>query len=379
MPPERSLDVDTPWDLRLAELTLRDREQSKPPSFIDIAGREVGPGRPCFVIAEAGVNHDGDPEVARALIRAAKEAGADAVKFQTWITEELVAADAPLAEYQKAGAGAPPSQFELLKGLELSFDDFRRLRDYAEEVGILFLSTPDEERSADFLDSLGVPAFKIGSAELTNAPFLRHVAAKGRPILLSTGMATLEEVAAAVRGIEEAGNRRLVLLHCVSCYPAEPADCNLRAMDTLATAFGHPVGFSDHTLGIDVALAAVARGACVLEKHFTLDKSSPGPDHRASLDAGELTALVRAVRTVEAALGDGEKRPAPAELPIRRVVRKSVVAARDLRAGERLATADLALRRTEAGLGPDALPSLVGRRLLHDVAAGRPLNAGDLG
>jgi N,N'-diacetyllegionaminate synthase len=311
------------------------------------------------------VNHNGDVALAHRLVDAAADAGADAVKFQTWDTDKLVTRDAQMADYQKENLGYEQSQYAMLRKLELPREAHRPLQERAAARGIMFLSTPDEEDSADFLDELGVPAVKIGSGEVTNLPFLAHIARKGRPIILSTGMADLGEVEQAVREIEAAGNTQLVLLHCVSCYPAAPADCNLRAMDALASAFGYPVGFSDHTLGYEVALAAVARGACVLEKHLTLDTGMPGPDHKASLDPAAFRDLIRAVRTVEAALGDGRKRPRPVELPTKAVVQKSLVAARPLGAGTRLRAADLVLRRSAGGLPSASLPLVVGRELVR--------------
>ncbi|MEM7355792.1 MAG: N-acetylneuraminate synthase [Acidobacteriota bacterium] len=348
--------------------------------MIEIApsGRKIGDGHPVFVIAEAGVNHNGELSLAKELVDAANESGADAVKFQTWITSELVAADAPMAEYQQENVGTSQSQYEMLEALELSQSDFSELRDYAERRGILFFSTPDEPHSADFLDQLGAPLFKIGSGEVTNLPFLRYVAAKGKPLILSTGMSTLGEVEEAVRTIEATDNRQLILLHCVSDYPADPADCNLRALDTLRTAFGYATGFSDHTLGYETALAAVARGACVIEKHLTLDKSMAGPDHRASMNPAELADLVTSIRKVESALGTGHKRPTLAELETRKVVQKSIVTSRDLAAGSILQEADLALRRTSGGLPPAELPQVLGRRLKAAVSAEHPLRWKDL-
>lgn len=334
---------------------------------VEAAGREIGPGRPCFIIAEAGVNHNGDVDLAKRLVDAAHEAGADAVKFQTWITEKLVAPDAPMAAYQKENLGNSQTQFEMLKSLELTQDQFRDLKSYADQRGILFFSTPDEEDSCDFLVELGVPLIKIGSAEVTNLPFLHHVAAKLKPVILSTGMATLVEVESAVRAIEKSGNRQLVLLHCVSNYPADSAECNLRAVETLADAFGYPAGFSDHTEGINVAVAAVARGSCVIEKHLTLDKNLPGPDHRASLDVVEFTAMVRAIREVESALGDGIKQPAASELATRRAVQKAIVAARDIKAGKLITSDDLVLRRAAGGLAASDLARVVGRQAACDV------------
>ncbi|HEY6331991.1 MAG TPA: N-acetylneuraminate synthase [Blastocatellia bacterium] len=334
---------------------------------IDIGGRRIGPGNPCFIIAEAGVNHNGQLETARLLVDASLTAGVDAVKFQTWVTEKLVAPSARMAKYQEENVGADLGQYEMLKALELSYDEFTELSSYASARNALFFSTPDEEDSADFLEQLGVPLFKIGSAEVTNLPFLRHVARKGKPVILSTGMSNLAEVADAVRAIEETGNMQLVLLHCVSNYPASPADYNLRAMNTMAEAFGYPVGLSDHTLGPQIALAAVALGACVIEKHFTLDKAMAGPDHPASSNVEELAALVRWIRDVEAAMGDGVKAPAPSELDTREVVRKSMVAARTLRAGESISEVDLAFRRTSGGLDLSHISKVVGRRLICDL------------
>jgi N,N'-diacetyllegionaminate synthase len=334
-------------------------------------------GGPCFLIAEAGVNHNGELELAKRLVDAAAEAGADAVKFQTWQTDKLVARAAPLAGYQRESLGAAArDQRSLLEKLELCPADFAELRRHAGERGVLFLSTPDEEDSADLLDDLGVPIFKIGSAEVTNLPFLRHVGGKGKPVILSTGMSTLGEVARAVEALLETGVPELVLLQCVSSYPADPAEVNLRAMETLSTAFRVPVGFSDHTMGRDIAVAAVALGACVLEKHLTLDVDLEGPDHRASLEPTEFAELVGAVRLVESALGDGLKRPTTAEQETRLVVRRRILAGRDLAAGTLLTEADLKLRRSGEGLGVDALPQLLGRRLLCDLAEDEPLTWG---
>lgn len=345
---------------------------------IRVGERGIGPGHPCFVIAEAGVNHNGDARMARALIAAAHDARADAVKFQTWITNLVVTRQAPLAEYQATSGEPPTSQFEMLRSLELSQETFRDLKAYADEVGILFLSTPDDPVSADFLECLGVPAFKIGSGELTNPALLAHVARKGRPVILSTGMATLDEVRLAVQTVEAENNRQIVLLHCVSAYPADPADCNLRAMDVLAREFGYPIGFSDHTLSSEVPWAAVARGACVVEKHFTLDRALQGPDHRASSTPEELAALVDGIRRVEAALGDGVKRPAQAELEVRLVVRRTIVAARDLRAGHVLQRSDLAVLRAGPGLPPSDVDQVVGRTVTRPLPQGAVIAWEDL-
>jgi N-acetylneuraminate synthase/N,N'-diacetyllegionaminate synthase len=333
---------------------------------INIGGRAVGAGAPVFVIAEAGVNHNGDPALAHQLIEVAAAAGADAVKFQTFRSEALVSRHAPKAPYQVETTGGAESQLEMLRRLELSRETFVALAEACRRRGVLFLSSPFDTASADDLEALGVVAFKTGSGELTNLPLLDHLAAKGRPIIVSTGMATMDEVETAVTTVRRRGTP-LALLHCVSAYPAPPEETNLRAMDSLRERFACPVGFSDHTPGITVAVAAIARGASILEKHFTVDRSLPGPDHRASLDPRELTALVAAVRQVEAALGDGQKRPTPAELPTRTVARKSLVAARALRRGEALTAAAVTVKRPGTGIPPGDLPQALGRRLRRDL------------
>jgi N-acetylneuraminate synthase/N,N'-diacetyllegionaminate synthase len=324
-------------------------------------GQRIGMGAPCFVIAEAGVNHNGELEMARQLIDAATAAGASAVKFQTFKAERLVTLDAPKAGYQKLVTRAAESQYEMLRRLELSSGAHRELMAYCRSRGLLFMSTPFDEESADFLDELGVALFKLPSGEVTNLPFLAHVARKSKPMIVSTGMADLNEVAAAVRTIEDEGLRELVLLHCVSSYPAEAKDINLRAMLAMNVAFGVPVGYSDHASGAEVALAAVALGACVIEKHLTLDRNLPGPDHQASLEPAELKALVTGIRTVEAALGDGVKRPAASEFDTAQVARKSLVAARDIPAGTTLTGDLIAIMRPGTGLAPSMRSQLIGR------------------
>jgi sialic acid synthase SpsE len=337
---------------------------------IHVGPRVIGEGR-CFIIAELGVNHNGSIELAERLIDAAADAGADAVKFQTWNTDDLVTADAPLADYQRSVAGTA-TQYDLLKSLELSVEALLPLKARAEARGVEFCSTADDETSADGLHRLGVRLFKIGSGELTNRGLLRHVAAKGKPVIFSTGMATLDEVERAFAALTSTGNRELAVLHCVSAYPSPPEESNLKALDTLAR-FGAPVGFSDHTLGNVVAIAAVARGAAIIEKHFTLGKTLPGPDHRASSEPGEFLAMVAAIRTVERSLGDGVKRPTPSEMSIRNVVRRTVVAARGLRAGHVIGDGDVVLRRASGGLAADELEQVWGRALRADVARHSPI------
>ena len=339
------------------------------PRAFTVAGRAIAAGAPVFIVAEAGVNHNGDPDLAGRLVDAAAECGADAVKFQTFTVDALLTREAPKAGYQVETTGAGESQREMLARLELGTDRLAELRDRAAKHGLIFFSAPFDEASADALERLDVALFKVPSGEITNLPLLRHVAAKGRPIILSTGMANLEEVEQAVAAICEAGDPPLALLHCLSAYPAPAGEVNLRAMDSLATRFGCPVGFSDHTLGLEIAVAAAARGAAIIEKHLTLDKTLPGPDHRASLDVAEFSAMVRAIRSVESALGDGVKRPMPSEADTRRVARKSLVAARALKAGERVAAGDLASKRPGTGISPAELPRVLGLRLARDVAA----------
>jgi len=337
---------------------------------IEISGRAVGYSRPCFIIAEAGVNHNGSVETARRLVDVAVKAGVDAVKFQTFKAERLATRDAPKAGYQMQATDINESQFEMLRRLELSRETHLELFNYCRRIGVLFLSTPFDEESADLLEEIGVPAFKIPSGELTNLPFLIHVARKGKPMIVSTGMSSLDEVEAAVQAVEQAGNTNVVLLHCISAYPADPADVNLRAMHTMASAFNVPVGYSDHTLGIEVALAAVALGACVIEKHFTLDRSLPGPDHRASLEPHELSALVRGIRIVEKALGHARKEPSASEANTAAVARKSLVAKRDIRTGSTLTEAMITLKRPGTGLPAAMRSKVVGRKAKQDIPAG---------
>ncbi len=340
---------------------------------VELGSRKIGPGYSCFIIAEAGVNHNGDVGLARRLVDVAVEAGADAVKFQTFKADRLVTPDAPKADYQLHATGGGRSQLEMLRQLELSPEAHRELFSYCRQRDILFMSTPFDEESTDLLEHLGVPIYKIPSGEITNLPFLAYVASKGKPMIISTGMSNLDEVKAAVRTIEDAGNASVVLLHCVSAYPTSPIDANLRAMHTMEKEFDVPVGYSDHTPGIEVALAAATLGACVIEKHFTLDRSLPGPDQGASLDPKELSALVQGVRVVEKALGHARKEPAACEANIAAVVRKSLVAARDIPRGTVLTDELIAIKRPGTGLPPVLRSQLVGRIAKMDIRAGTVL------
>jgi len=345
---------------------------------IKIGDYRIAPGLACFIIAEAGVNHNGDVELAKRLVDAAAEAGADAVKFQTFKADRVVSATAPKAGYQLQTTDSGESQLEMLQRLELSPEAHRELQAYCQERDILFMSTPFDQKSADLLDELDVPVFKIGSGEITNWPFLEYVARKGKPIILSTGMSYLSEVDEAVRVIRKAGCDQLVLLHCVSNYPAELADSNLRAVQTLAAAFQVPVGYSDHTPGIEAALAAVVLGACVIEKHFTLDKNLPGPDHRASLEPHELQALGASIRTVELALGNGAKQPARSEAGNRLVVRRSLAAALDIPEGAVLRLDMLEVLRPASGISPVLTEHVIGRRVRRSLLTGQLITWSDL-
>lgn len=333
----------------------------------------------CFVIGEIGVNHNGRLDLALRLIDLAAEAGADAVKFQTFTAERLVTPSAARAAYQaRNDPDGGASQLAMLKSLELSPEALAHARQHALARGLRFLSTPFDEQAADLLGHLGVEAFKVSSGDLTHLPFLRHLARKGLPIILSTGMANLSEVEEAVQAIEGEGDPPLAILHCVSQYPCAPDDCNLAAMATLRSAFGRPVGWSDHTEGDAITLAAVALGAEILEKHFTLDQNLPGPDHRASLAPDAFKAMLRHVRAVEAALGDGRKRPVAAEADTARVARRSIVAARDLAVGSRLTEDDLAFRRPGTGLHPREADRLIGRVVTRPLDQNHLINWSDL-
>jgi N-acetylneuraminate synthase/N,N'-diacetyllegionaminate synthase len=345
---------------------------------IDIDGRKIGSGYPCFIIAEAGVNHNGDMKLARDLIDAAAEAGADAVKFQTFQAEQVSSASAPKADYQRQATDPGESQLDMLRQLQLTPEAHLELLTYCRQRGILFLSTPFDADSADLLDELGVPLFKIGSGEVTNGPFLEYVARKAKPIILSTGMSYLSEIDQAVRLIRSAGCERLILLHCVSNYPADPAGVNLRSMQTLALAFDIIVGYSDHTPGIECALGAVALGAAVIEKHLTIDRDLPGPDHKASMEPSEMITFVQGIRTLESALGDGVKKSTPSEENVRRMARRSLVLKHDIKAGDKIEASMLTAIRPAGGIDPYLIEFVVGRRAKHSLRAGQMLTWQDL-
>lgn len=342
--------------------------------------------KPVFIIAEAGVNHNGHLDWAKKLVAVAAECGCNAIKFQTFRAERVVSAQAPKCDYQKETTGALESQLEMIRKLELDEAAHIALMRVARDEGLDFISTPFDEESATLLADLGVPAIKLPSGEISNLPFLGHVARLRKPLLLSTGMAYLSEVDEAVRIIQgewgEMGcpeaSAPLTLLHCTTEYPAPMNEVNLRAMVTLREAFKLPVGYSDHTRGIEISLAAVAMGAGVIEKHFTLDRSLPGPDHPASLEPMELKKMVEGIRHVEEALGDGRKTPARSEMKNRELVRKSLVATRDLPLGHRLAADDLMAKRPGSGLSPSLKSTVIGAVLQKEIPRDSILTWGHL-
>lgn len=325
-----------------------------------------------FIIAEAGVNHNGDILLAKQLVDAAIESGADAVKFQTWKTELLVTEQAEMAEYQINNTQKIESQFQMLKRLELSHESFIELKRYCDSKNILFLSTPFEKESASFLNALQ-PIFKIGSGELTNTPLLRHIASFNKPVILSTGMSVLGEIEHALLILDQAGLTRdkITLLHVTTEYPTPMNEVNLRAMHTLQQAFpGIAVGYSDHTAGIEIPIAAVTLGATIIEKHFTLDKTMAGPDHKASLNPTEFSAMVEAIRNIELALGHGRKEPTPSELKNIKIARKSLVATQTIAAGEILTEDKIAIKRPGHGISPTRWDEIINTKAQKNYAPG---------
>ncbi|MDF1721071.1 MAG: N-acetylneuraminate synthase [Minwuia sp.] len=331
---------------------------------------------PVFVIAEAGVNHNGDPALAADLVVAAKAAGADAVKFQTFDPDALVSAGAETAAYQKQATGNDDQQ-DMLRGLVLDDAAHRALFQQCSDLGIEFISTPFDAGSAEMLVALGVQRLKVGSGDVTNIPLLRRIAEFDLPVILSTGMADMAEIDRALQALSSLG-KRLSLLHCVSAYPTPMQDANLNAIRTLDACYGLTVGYSDHTLGISAAPAAVALGARIIEKHLTLDRTMPGPDHSASLEPEDFAEMVTAIRDVAIALGDGVKVPRGSELDTRRVARRGLKAATDLAAGAILRLQDIAVLRPETGIAPHLIDDLPGRTLRRSLTRGAPILPEDL-
>ncbi len=345
---------------------------------VEIGDRTIGESNPTFIIAEAGVNHNGKVEMAKDLVDVAKEAGADAVKFQTFKAEKVTSKAAPKAKYQQKTTEVEKSQYEMLKEVQLSEEEHIELLGYCKRKNILFMSTPHAMESIDLLNRLNLPVFKVSSSDLTNLPFLERMASKNKPIILSTGMANLCEVEEAVNTIHSSGEADLILLHCVTNYPADPEDCNLRAMETLKTAFDVPVGFSDHTLGTAVPVAAVALGACVIEKHFTINKSLPGPDHEASLSPKELERMVKEIRSVKRAMGDGVKKPVDTEKEIKEVTRKSIVSVINISKGAKIRKDMVDIKRPETGIRPKHIENIIGKTAKKHIKGDEPINWEDI-
>ncbi|MEW6235166.1 MAG: N-acetylneuraminate synthase family protein [Candidatus Omnitrophota bacterium] len=329
-----------------------------------ISGKTIGEDQPCFIVAEGGLNHNGDPDLAVRLIEVASAVGADAIKFQTYTPHELF----------------PPDHPEFAKFQKTVFDKktYLRLQDTAKSKKIILLSTPFDEASADLLDEIGVPAFKIGSGEVTHLNLLRHIAAKGKPIILSTGMSTLNELDAAIAALCETGEAPLCLLHCVSSYPCPLEKANVRAIETLRERYGRLVGYSDHTTSDLAALAAISLKACIIEKHFTLSHHLPGWDHFFSYDPHQFEHFIHSIRQLESALGGKEKKVFDHEEPIRAIARRAIYARVPLKAGQAISRESVIVRRPEGPLSADALDWILGKTLLHDVAEGAPLRREDL-
>ena len=320
-----------------------------------------------LIIAEAGVNHNGSLDMAKKLVDAAKECGADIVKFQTAKLDSLVSKSAQMADYQKKNIGAEESQKEMLSKLLLDFDEFRELAEYCKKDGIQFLSTPFDIESIRFLSDMQ-DIWKVPSGEITNYPYLVEIGRTGKRVILSTGMAVMDEIQAAIDVLKENGTTDITILHCTTEYPAPVQDVNLNVMQTMRDVFGYPVGYSDHTQGIEVDLAAVALGATVIEKHFTLDRKLPGPDHKASLEPSELKAMVDGIRKIELALGTSEKRPSEAELKNRLVARKSIVARKAIKAGDELTEDNITTKRPGSGINPMRWKEVVGTKAIRDFS-----------
>lgn len=334
---------------------------------IKISNKLVGENQPTFIIAEAGVNHNGKLEQAKRLVDVAVEAGADAVKFQTFKSEGVVTAGLNSADYAKKNIGKDVGQLEMIKSLELNYKDFVSLKNYCDKKEIIFLSTPHSFDAIDFLEDL-VPAYKFGSGDITNIPALRHAAKKGKPIILGTGMSTLDEVGYAINAIKSEGNEQIIALHCTTNYPCPLEDVNLSAMITIQRELDCLVGYSDHTLGLSVPIIATAMGAAVIEKHFTIDKSLPGPDHKASLEPDELKSMIKEIRKTEKVLGSFDKKPTKSEKKIMNLVRKSIVTKKDIEKGSIVSEDMIVIKRPGTGLNPSDLDKIIGKKARRYIA-----------
>lgn len=341
---------------------------------ISIGNKKIGKGHPCFIIAEAGVNHNGNPEIAKKLIIAAAQAGADAIKFQTFQADNLVTREAPKATYQSINTGDENSQYSMLKSLEFSADIFKELVRFSELNNIIFLSTPFDLPSLHLLEKLNISAYKIASGEITNIPFIRQIAKTGKPIILSSGMSWLSDIEFAIRIIVEYGSRDIILLHCTTSYPTDPIDVNLKALKTMHTAFKLPTGYSDHTLGISIPIAAVSMGAVMIEKHLSLNKNDIGPDHKASMEPDEFKEMVTQIRVVEEAMGDGIKKPTKQELSIAPLVRKSIRSSVHMMPGDIITESMVACKRPSGGLDPQYIEYFIGKKVIHEILPDTVMN-----
>lgn len=328
------------------------------------------PNNYTFIIAEIGVNHNGDIDLAKKMIKSASECGVDAVKFQTFVSEDLVTEDARKAEYQNENT-SEKTQLEMLKKLELTFDDFKELKDYALDNNVMFLSSPFDKKSVDLLESLDVPAYKLGSGELNNFELIDYVQKTGKPIIISTGMASLDEIKETCDFIENKDN--LIILHCITGYPTSFEEANLNFIKTLQSQFDVPIGFSDHSPGIELPIAAVALGACVVEKHFTIDKTLEGPDHKASLNPDEFKAMVDAIRNVEVAMGDGVRKFSENELEIKKIARKSIIIDKDISKDTIIEREMLNIKRPGTGIAPKEINNVIGKKINRDLTSGTVL------
>lgn len=348
---------------------INPKSEIQNPEFIEIGNRLIGDKHPVFIIAEIGVNHNGDPVIAERLIKAAADSGVDAVKFQTFKAEDLVAKNTSKDRYMKAETGSAESMYEMFKRLELPQDSYRSLKDLAESMGLIFFSSPFGEDAVDFLFNLGVKVFKIASAEITNLPLLRYIGRKGLPVILSTGMSSLDEVRAAVKALEDSGCKDIILLHATISHPARKEDLNLRVIGTLKNEFKFPVGYSDHTDDIFVPSLAVASGAVLIEKHFTLDKSMNGPDHCHSINPKEMTEMVRMIRDTEKILGFSNKDYVEVEKEVRILARRSVIARKNIPKGTRLDASMITTKRPGTGITPFDMDKVLGKSALVDISS----------
>lgn len=374
MPNKRSIDIDYKSDLISAAEIIK-RSFMKQKHALKVGSKRISNHGNCFIIAEAGVNHESNLNNAMKLIDAAADAGVDAIKFQTYNADKSISKYAKKAKYQKGKFRE--SQYTMLKRLQLSKADFKKLRTYSYKKKLIFLSTGLDIESVRFLTQLNVPLYKVGSTDITNFPLLKQIAKQNKTILLSTGASTMEEISDAVDYLRELGNGKIVLLQCVTNYPTKAKDANINAMKTLEENFNTLVGYSDHSEGIAISIAAVAKGACVIEKHFTLDRSMPGPDHKLSLLPYELKEMVKSIRTIEAAMGDGVKSPNAEELMIAKECRKSVVVLTDIEKGSILTEKDLGIKRAGGGISPKYYDEIIGKKLQKDITEDKALQWGD--